>query len=353
MAENPDLTVRIKRSDWKRIGWAFVISIILHVMIFGGYRAGQRFGWWQNLHLPAWLDPAKQLAALTKSKTDDSKKNEEIEIEVPLTFVDVSSEQATPEPPKTSPFYSDKNSKAANQDTKNDTSVPKIEGHQTEIVKTEDVPREKMFPLQPAAPPQPAIPPPPPDQKPNEKEQPEIKPKPADAPGDLAMAKPSDKPLVAPPREDEAPPQPPKPRTLAEARARLPKNTTDTRPGRKMEQQGGVRHFSLHSSLDVSATTFGVYDAKVIQAVQERWDSLLENRLWARDRFGKVSVRFRLHADGTVTEMILTENTVDLSLGLLCQSAIRDNAPYDPWPSDMKRKVGAEYREVTFTFYYN
>jgi len=70
MAENPDLTVRIKRSDWKRIGWAFVISIILHVMIFGGYRAGQRFGWWQNLHLPAWLDPAKQLAALTKSKTE-------------------------------------------------------------------------------------------------------------------------------------------------------------------------------------------------------------------------------------------------------------------------------------------
>jgi hypothetical protein len=167
------------------------------------------------------------------------------------------------------------------------------------------------------------------------------------------MAKPSDKPVIAPPRPDDAPPQPPKPRTIKEALARLPKSQVDTRPGRKMQQDGGVRHFSLNSSLDVSATTFGIYDAKVIQAVQERWDTLLENRLWARERFGKVSVRFRLHADGTVNEMVLTENTVDLSLALLCQSAIRDNAPYDPWPSDMKRKVGAEYREVTFTFYYN
>jgi hypothetical protein len=354
MAEHPDLTVRIKRSDWKRIGWAFAISIILHAVIYGSYEAGQRLGWWQNLQLPAWLNPAKQLAALTKSKTDDSQKNQEVEVELPLTFVDVSSSQATPEAPKESPYYSDKNSKAANPDTKADTATPKIDGHQIEIVKTEDVPREKMFPLQPAAPPQPT--PPPPDQQPNESEQPEIKPKRAEAHGDLAMAKPADKPVKAPPREDDAPPQPPKlpkPMTVKEALARLPKPESDTRPGRKMEQNGGVRHFSLQSSLDVRATTFGLYDAKVIQAVQERWDMLLENRLWARDHFGKVSVRFQLHSDGTVTQMDLTENTVDLSLALLCQSAIRDNAPYDPWPDDMKRKVGASYREITFTFYYN
>src|SRR4051812_16633730 len=306
MAEHPDLTVRIRRSDWKRIGWAFVMSIILHAVIYSGYEAGRRFGWGQNLRLPAWLNPAKQLAALNPHKRDGSQKDQQVELEVPLTFVDVSSAQATPEPPRTSPYYSDKNSKAANPDTKADTDTPKIEGHQTDIVKTEDVAREKMFPLQPAAPPQPATPPP--DKQPMEKEKPEIKPKPAEAPGDLAMARPADKPVQAPPRTDEATPQPAKPKTLAEARARLPQNNNDTRPGRKMEQNGGVKRFSLHSSLDVSGTTFGLYDARVIQAVQERWDTLLENRLWARDRFGKVSVRFHLHADGTVTEMLLTEN---------------------------------------------
>lgn len=348
--------MRVKRSDWKRIGWAFVISLILHAVIYGGYETGQRLGWWQNLQLPAWLNPAKQLAALEKNKAHEAEKDREIEIEMPLTFVDVSSAQATPEPPKASPYYSDKNSKAANPDTKADTATPKIEGRQTDIVKTEDVAREKMFPLQPSVP-QPPVPAPD-QQAQHEKEQPEIKPKPVEPAGDLALAKPSESPVKAPPqtRTDDAPAQPPKlprPMTLAEAHARQPKSANDTRPGRKMQQDGGVRHFSLHSSLDVSATTFGIYDAKVIQAVQERWDTLLENRLWARDRFGKVSVRFRLHADGTVNEMILTENTVDLSLALLCQSAIRDNAPYDPWPSDMKRKIGAEYREVTFTFYYN
>ena len=216
-----------------------------------------------------------------------------------------------------------------------------IDGKQTEIVKTEDVPREKAFPLQPASPPQ----------RVNEEPQREIKPKPAEKPGDLAMAKPADKAIEAPPKKDDEPPQPPKPRTIKEALARLPAN--DTRPGPKMKQDGGVRRPGLHSTLDVTATAIGAYDAKVIQAVQDRWDTLLENRLWARDRFGKVSVGFRLHADGTITDMTLIENTVDLSLALLCQSAIKDNSPYDPWPSDMRRKIGTESREVTFTFYYN
>ena len=66
-----------------------------------------------------------------------------------------------------------------------------------------------------------------------------------------------------------------------------------------------------------------------------------------------MTIRFRLHADGTITEMNFVENTVDLALGLVCQSAIRDGAPYSPWPIDMRRKIGAEYREVVFTFYYN
>jgi hypothetical protein len=60
-----------------------------------------------------------------------------------------------------------------------------------------------------------------------------------------------------------------------------------------------------------------------------------------------------LNADGSVSEMTFTENTVDLMLGLLCQSAIKDPAPFGSWPPDMRKLVGADYREVTFTFYYN
>ena len=38
--------------------------------------------------------------------------------------------------------------------------------------------------------------------------------------------------------------------------------------------------------------------------------------------------------------MKLVENTVDMTLALICQRAIRDPAPFDPWPSDMRKEIG-------------
>jgi len=330
--------MRVERGGWTRLTWALVISLALHLGGYGGYHFGQKLGWWKDLHWPAWLMPAKMLSGLLKPP--ETARDPEVVIEVPLVFVDVSPSQASVETPKPSPFYSDKNSRAANPDPKIDTEIPKIEGKQTEIVKTEDVPRQKAFPLQPAVPAEPA-----------REEQEEIKPKAADKTGDLALAKPSETPQKGAPRKDEPPEQPPKPKTLEEARARLQPN--QQRTGEKMKQDGGVKRRGVRSSLDVTATSFGAYDAAIIAAVQNRWYDLLDARLYSADRIGKVTLRFHLHADGTVSEMAFVENTVDLSLGLLCQSAIRDNAPYAVWPIDMKRKIGAEYREVTFTFYYN
>ena len=119
-----------------------------------------------------------------------------------------------------------------------------------------------------------------------------------------------------------------------------------------MRQEGGVKRRG-ESSLDVTATGFGAYDAAVIAAVQNRWYDLLDSRNYSGDRTGKVTLRFHLNSDGTISEMGFVENSVDLALGLLCQSAIKDPAPFAPWPSDMKQKIGAPYREVTFTFFYN
>jgi hypothetical protein len=106
------------------------------------------------------------------------------------------------------------------------------------------------------------------------------------------------------------------------------------------------------SSLDVIATPFGSYDAKIVYAVQERWYKLLEEQRFAGARTGKVVLQFHLNSDGTVSQMKLMENRVDLTLALICQSAIRDPAPFDAWPGDLRRLVGIDYREVMFTFYY-
>ena len=115
---------------------------------------------------------------------------------------------------------------------------------------------------------------------------------------------------------------------------------------------GGVAHFNLSSSLDVTATPFGSYDAAIVAAIQNHWYALLDDQRLTRGT-GKVTIRFHLHDDGRVTDMAMPENTVGELLSILCERAIRDPAPFAPWPSDMRRLVGANFREVNFTFYYN
>jgi outer membrane biosynthesis protein TonB len=233
--------------------------------------------------------------------------------------------------------------------------VPKIDGKQTDVPKTEDIPRTKMFPLRPTAPAAPVQPKPEPvhevkpelarDVKPNAAEAP--KPKTAVAPGDIAMARPEES---APKSQAEAEPPKKRLRRLDDVPA---EQRMAALSGEKMKQEGGVRQRAQVSSFDVISSPFGAYDQAVIAAVQERWYTLLDEQGFAGDRTGKVMVRFHLNSDGSVTELKQLENTVeDFTLALICQSAIRDPAPFAPWPTEMRREIGAKYREVTFVFIY-
>src|SRR6266478_91486 len=197
-------SLRLERAESSRLAWAFGISLAIHLVFFGGYQTGKRFGWWQNFQWPAWLQPARMLSELLRPKESPPRQQPK---EAPLMFVDVSSAQQTPEAPKKADYYSDKNSKAANLEPPVDSTVPKITGDQTQIVKTEDVPRSKAFPLNPAQPAE--------HSEPKE----EAKPKPAYTPGDLTMAKPEDMT-----RKEEGTAERARPRTLQEARARQSEN---------------------------------------------------------------------------------------------------------------------------------
>lgn len=332
MANFPASALRQSQRDLTRIGWAFAISVSLHLLIAGTYYAGKKFGVWEKLHAPAWLKTTRMLTELLKKQQNAARQSPEI----PLMFVDVNPQVATPEPPKNTKYYSDKNSKAANPEPDANTDAPKIEGKQTQVVKTEDVPRSKAFPLQPALPkPDPVAPQP----------EPEAKPKPTYTPGDLALAKPDQTE-----RKTEGDAPQPRPRTVAEAKAQLQKSML---AGEKMKQDGGVKDRHVTSSLDVMSTPFGAYDAAIIAAVQNRWYDLLDVRKYAGDRIGRVTLRFHLNSDGSISELQIAENTTDLALGLICQKAIEDPSPYARWPMDMRRLIGADFREVTFTFFYN
>src|SRR5207237_2456984 len=88
---------RVSRAESSRLAWAFAISLTLHLVAGGGYYAGKKFGWWQGLHWPAWLQSVKMLTEVLKKK-EDTKPPESPEI--PLMFVDVNPAQATVEAPK-------------------------------------------------------------------------------------------------------------------------------------------------------------------------------------------------------------------------------------------------------------
>jgi len=312
-------SLRLSGFESRRLGLALALSLAAHLLTWGGYEAGEKLGWWQVWHWPTWLQRLTQKMETLPVPV--------VNYEPPLEFATV--EQPSTEAPKDAKYYSDKNSRAANPDADQDSDKPKLNGKQTDVPKTEDVPRPDFNKLQPAPPAQPA-----------NNRQPEPQLQLAMNAGDLTLGKPKD----SKPQEQPEP----RPRTLRQALAQQ----ANRLPGVQMRQEGGVHRQALVPSLDVKATPFGAYDALIVEAVSQRWYDLLDSRQFAQDRTGKVTLQFHLNYDGTVTGMDVEENTVGELLSLVCRDAIEESAPFAPWPSDMRRMVGQNYREITFTFYY-
>lgn len=332
---------------------ALLLSVLMHGVIFGALELGYQTGFW-NLTLLFSKEQARKDAELIRALHERQQ-----EQEMPLIFVEVDPSQATPDSTQDAQYYSSLNSRAANPEPKSDLPTPKIDGKQDKVPQTMDRSTPGPTPLQPAPePPPPQVvetkpepQPTPPPPKPAEPER--AAPPLAQAPGDLAYSRPRENPPVQPnpkPRERVAQPQtqPPRPRTLQAAR-----RESGGMAGEKVKQQGGAKRFALVPSFDARATPFGAYDALLIAAIQKRWYDLLASRDFAANYSGKVVLEFRLNSDGRVTDMKISENGVTEILGLLCQRAVQDPAPFDPWPSDLKRLVGKDFREVRFTFYYN
>ena len=328
----PSSRIRWSRPETSRLVLALVISLSLHLTSWGVYEGGKALHLWEKLHTPVWFK--KLMEAVTPKKAIDVARQPEKPREAPLMFVDVNPAFASAEPPKDAKYYAAQSTRASNPDTEKDTNVPEISGKQEKVMKTENTERVKPQPLQPALPPEP----------PAE----EVKPKATLRPGDLTMVKPEEETKKG---EGDAPK--PRPRTLAEARAQQAQQQPLKTAGQRAKQEGGVRNRNVTSTLDAIGSPFGVYDATIVAAIQNRWFDLLEERGYASDKTGKVVLEFRLNYDGRITDLRVVEHSVDELLSLLCQKAILDPSPYAQWPSDMRKRAGADYREVRFTFYYN
>jgi hypothetical protein len=322
-------SLRLDQFELSRLAWALAISLTIHLLCFGSYELGKRFQVWQVFHLPTWLQKSKLLAVIPEQPAKPP-----AQPDIPLVYVDVNPDQAVADAPKNPKFYSNRNSQAANSEADKDVGIPKITGNQTQVAKAEDTPRSPYDKLMPDF-----------NRGARDQEVERAQARTPTPPGDLAMAKPD-----ALLRADNGTAEESRPRTIKEALMRQHRNLL---VGEKMKQEGGVSRFRLEPGFDAKATPFGQYDAEFIQAVQQRWYDLLDNMSFDGYRHGRVMLEFHLNYDGQITDMKVLDNNVGELLGLLCQKAVLDPAPFDKWPREMRLMVDKDYREIKFTFYYN
>lgn len=196
--------------------------------------------------------------------------------------------------------------------------------------------------------------------------------RPAPPVGDLAMAVPQPRPAPpatppapvpvaatpppAAPLPKPAPPTPQKPPDPAPARRRPKRLSEVTGAGAeqtfKARQDGGVSRTAVTASYNVRASAMGVYMSRLSTDVSHRWFALLDEARFTYSRTGKVMVRFKLHPDGSVTDVMTESTEVGDLLSFYCESAIIEPAPYPKWPADLIAQHGKQAIEVTFTFSY-
>jgi outer membrane biosynthesis protein TonB len=226
--------------------------------------------------------------------------------------------------PKTAPFTSSRNQTAAQpvpEKMPSNSALPKSAGTSPEIRLAQGKPRSiDQSQAQPT--PAPAIS--------------MAGPKSAPPPGPgKAAARPAPKAAPAPtPVDPERP------------RASLPSGTA----GLLLRNSVGVNRAGA-VAIDARFSQYGDYTQRMLEAIQSSWWSIIERSQFEGVQRGRVTVRFRLHRDGTVTDATILSNEVTRVMSLACKDAVMAPAPYDIWRADMVALYG-ESDIVTINFYY-
>jgi len=226
--------------------------------------------------------------------------------------------------PKTAPFTSSRNQTAAQpvpEKMPSNSALPKSAGTSPEIRLAQGKPRSiDQSQAQPT--PAPAIS--------------MAGPKSAPPPGPgKAAAKPVPKAAPAPtPADPERP------------RASIPSGTA----GLLLRNSVGVNRAGA-VAIDARFSQYGDYTQRMLEAIQSSWWSIIERSQFEGVTRGRVTVSFRLHRDGTVTDATIRSSEVTRVMSLACKDAVMAPAPYDIWRADMVALYG-ESDMVTINFYY-
>src|ERR1700742_4517467 len=113
MARDERSSLRFGRLETRRLIIALVLSLLVHLIGWGGYEYGKKTGFWDRLHalLARYIPPPKHNPARdTKKKQQDQQQ--------PQIFVEV--DQPDEAPTKEAIYYSSQNTRAANPEANKD-----------------------------------------------------------------------------------------------------------------------------------------------------------------------------------------------------------------------------------------
>ena len=151
-----ELDIRKLRLGSDPLVRAFAYSLLFHFCLFGTLEIGIRLGIWNSKLLPSWLSPTKNLQSLIDLQSKQAQNK--LTSEPPLLFVQVEPEQSAAEAPKDAKYYAAVNSVATNPKQDRESKEPKIDGTQTKMIKTADIPKQKPVEKIPEPAPEPAPP---------------------------------------------------------------------------------------------------------------------------------------------------------------------------------------------------
>ena len=345
---------------------AMLASLVLHVLAFTGWQNRAVLGrmpFFRPLakvfaSAPARPQPRPAMPTITFVQEPAPQRAEERR-----QFIETDASQVTGEEPKNAQFYSANSTVAANRENPSGKvgDTPYLDGKETRMASTENV--RPQPPGSTAAPvPQPAAPPAPPPVAPRSAAPPPVAAKstePAEPVKELAetglkvveekQVAMLDKPVAPLESVLPAPPQPASP-PPAPVMPAGPGSGREIAAAKSHATAMGVHRIGVEA-FNVASSPFGEYDKALIFAVQSRWFAVLnENRMDVHA--GTVVLQFDLQADGSVANMVVKENSAGFDLGLYCEKAVVESAPFAPLPESLQRLIGSDTREITFTFYY-
>lgn len=97
---------------------------------------------------------------------------------------------------------------------------------------------------------------------------------------------------------------------------------------------------------------YGTYLQNVVNAVQKRWDNLLDQSNVYPPAGSFVVVGFVLAPDGTIARITNVANHSSRLGEQRVLDALSESAPFGVWSEDMKAHLNAGGEELVFTFYY-